>query len=265
MSNTSVHIQSLGKGPDLVMLHGWAMHGGFFESVTNQLAQDFCVHVVDIPGHGKSRTYPEPYSIENLASEILQNLSPLLSGQAIWLGWSLGGSIATWVAAQEDNNVSAVILVASNPRFVQQADWPHGIEEKILQEFASELGRDYEKTLSRFLSLQIRGAENQRELLRSLRTQMRCVDAPVTAVLNGGLEILRHYDGRELLLQLRQPVLMMAGQRDTLVPVTGVEAMAQASSNISTSIWPGTGHIPFISDPDRFSREVKAFSDGIIS
>ena len=123
MTASTVHIQTVGQGPDMVLLHGWAMHSGYFESIVEKLAEYFRIHLVDLPGHGESRAHPEPYSIETLATEITNALEPVLQGKAIWLGWSLGGCVATWIAAYANEKVAALILVANNPRFVQQPDF----------------------------------------------------------------------------------------------------------------------------------------------
>ena len=48
------YIATLGDGPDLVLLHGWAMHGGIFGPLIDALAGHFRLHVVDLPGHGHS-------------------------------------------------------------------------------------------------------------------------------------------------------------------------------------------------------------------
>ena len=265
MTGAALHLQSTGQGPDLVLLHGWAMHSGYFEPIIEGLASHFRVHRLDLPGHGQSRDYPDPYSIENLAHEILAALTPLLSGKAIWLGWSLGGSVATWIAAHVSSKVAALILVASNPRFVQQPDWPHGVADAVLQEFADGLVNDYKKTLLRFLSLQIRGAEHERERLRQLRNQMHNAAAPETRVLNAGLEILRQFDGRAWLRQLAPPMLIIAGRKDTLVPVMALESIATAPGKARLSIWETAGHAPFLSNPERFINEVKAFADDVIA
>lgn len=264
MTKTAVHIESTGQGRDLVLLHGWAMHSGYFEPVVEKLASHFRVHLVDMPGHGKSQAYPQIYSIENIARRVLEALAQGVSDKAICLGWSLGGSVATWLAAHAGHKVSALILVASNPCFVQKAGWPHGMENSVLQTFADELVSDYEKTLLRFLSLQIRGTDNERDLLRLLRRQMRATPAPEIEVLNGGLEILQHYDGRDLVTQLRQAVFMIGGEKDTLVPVRALRTLAAQSGNIKLSEWVGTGHTPFLTDPNRFCNEVKAFADGLV-
>ena len=265
MTTSTMHIKSIGQGSDMVLLHGWAMHSGYFESVVEKLSDRFRVHLVDMPGYGESRDYPQPYSIETLATEITSALEPVLQGKAIWLGWSLGGSVATWIAAYVNEKVAALILVANNPRFVQESDWPYGVEDNVLQAFANSLVSDYEKTLLRFLSLQIRGAENERELLRQLRQQMQHAIPPTAEVLKGGLEILRQFDGRVLLQQMHTPVLLIAGAKDTLVPVKAVENISAQSDMIILSTWEATGHAPFLSNPDRFTNEVKAFADDLVA
>ena len=40
-----------GSGPDLVLLHGWGMHGGLWSDWADELGEWFRVTVVDLPGH----------------------------------------------------------------------------------------------------------------------------------------------------------------------------------------------------------------------
>jgi pimeloyl-[acyl-carrier protein] methyl ester esterase len=75
----SLHIESEGAGPDLVLLHGWAMHGGIWRDVREQLARHFRLHLVDLPGHGFSSPYrakPEQgimeYAVESVAEICLK-------------------------------------------------------------------------------------------------------------------------------------------------------------------------------------------------
>ena len=56
-----MHIETCGSGPDLVLIHGWAMHGGIFAPLTPLLREHFRVHLVDLPGHG--------YSVDDIRRE----------------------------------------------------------------------------------------------------------------------------------------------------------------------------------------------------
>ena len=50
--NRMLHVEVSGNGPPLVLLHGWAMHGGVFAPLVERLRSRFSLHVVDLPGHG---------------------------------------------------------------------------------------------------------------------------------------------------------------------------------------------------------------------
>ena len=51
----SLYAERLGSGPELVLVHGWGLHGGIWAGLAQRLAQRFRVTVVDLPGHAGSR------------------------------------------------------------------------------------------------------------------------------------------------------------------------------------------------------------------
>ncbi|MGB3498229.1 MAG: alpha/beta fold hydrolase, partial [Rhodanobacter lindaniclasticus] len=52
----SLFIEKTGHGPlPLVLLHGWAMHGGVLAPLVGALDEQCTMYVVDLPGHGRSR------------------------------------------------------------------------------------------------------------------------------------------------------------------------------------------------------------------
>jgi pimeloyl-[acyl-carrier protein] methyl ester esterase len=46
----SLHVETVGSGDDVVLIHGWGMHGGVWSDVRDALAAHYRVHVVDLPG-----------------------------------------------------------------------------------------------------------------------------------------------------------------------------------------------------------------------
>ncbi|PJA42606.1 MAG: pimeloyl-[acyl-carrier protein] methyl ester esterase, partial [Lysobacterales bacterium CG_4_9_14_3_um_filter_62_6] len=84
-----MYIQTLGNGPDLLLIHGWAMHGGIFHPLAERLADNHRVHVVDLPGHGRSRVDSAAFELTAIVERLTQALPP-----AVWIGWSLGGLLA---------------------------------------------------------------------------------------------------------------------------------------------------------------------------
>ena len=49
-----LNVKVAGNGPDLVLLHGWGMNADVWDETAEQLSQQFRVHSVDLPGHGRS-------------------------------------------------------------------------------------------------------------------------------------------------------------------------------------------------------------------
>ena len=56
----SVHVESVGRGRPLVMLHGWAMHSGLWFPLLPRLIERYRMHLVDLPGHGYSDALVAP-------------------------------------------------------------------------------------------------------------------------------------------------------------------------------------------------------------
>jgi len=93
----TLHVESSGSGPDLVLLHGWAMHGGIFAPLTPLLAAHFRVHVVDLPGHGRSAGCTESIETRACAAAIAARVP-----RALWVGWSYGGLVSLQAALTQE-------------------------------------------------------------------------------------------------------------------------------------------------------------------
>ncbi len=70
-----MHLHTTGHGPPLILLHGWAMHGGVFAPLVRELAADFECHLVDLPGHGLSEER-DGLALESAVERLLQWLPP---------------------------------------------------------------------------------------------------------------------------------------------------------------------------------------------
>lgn len=252
-----IYVERTGSGPDLVMLHGWGLHGGLFRPAIEDLSKRFTLHLVDLPGHGRSDMIGGDYTLSTIAQQIAENVP----NNATWLGWSLGGRVALQAAA-DDTKIVRLILVGMNPCFIQTDNWPHAMSENELVQFSEALKHDYKQTLQRFLAVQSRGSERGREELRALRTELFEHGEPNEKALTGGLEILRIADLRQILPGIQQPTLILHGQRDTLAPLAAAEFSAQQMPNALLNVIPGAGHAPFISHPDEFVTAIEEFMHG---
>jgi len=241
----TLHIEQLGHGAQpLVLLHGWAMHGGVFAPLVEALASQCTLYVVDLPGHGHSRACGLPLEPRAIASAIAAVTPP-----APWLGWSLGGLVALTAALDLPTQVRGLAMLCATPKFVRDADWPHGSDATLVRQLALDLESDYHATLERFLALEAMGSADPKAELRRLRAEAFERGEPELRVLQEGIGLLERSDLRARLPQLLVPSVWIAGRRDRLVPPAAMAWAAERSGGRFVEI-PGAGHAPFIGHAD---------------
>ncbi|MDY4316635.1 pimeloyl-ACP methyl ester esterase BioH [Pectobacterium actinidiae] len=251
----ALYWQTEGAGnTDLVLLHGWGLNAQVWQSIIVRLAPHFRLHLVDLPGYGRSQGLGA-MSLSDMADRVLAQAPE----RAVWLGWSLGGLVASQIALSAPARVEKLITVASSPCFSAQDGWP-GIKPDVLQGFQQQLSEDFQRTVERFLALQTLGTESARQDARLLKSVVLEQPMPSVEVLNGGLAILREADLRPRLADLIVPFLRLYGALDGLVPRKVAGLLNDQLPNSTSVVIPKAAHAPFISHPDAFTEQVIAFA-----
>ena len=243
-----------GSGPDLVLLHGWGMHAVVWSALAPILAPHFRVHAVNLPGYGRSVSC-DPYSLDAIADR----LARCLPARAMVCGWSLGGQVALTWARKARTQITRLALLATTPSFVKRPDWPHGVAPEVLAEFAASLGSDHAGTVRRFFALQSMGDAGAREVVANVRKSVLAEAPPTLDALAGGLEILGGSDLRAALPEVTQPVLLVHGDRDRLVPVASGEYLAATLPDARLEVLSGVAHAPLISGVQETGRLLREF------
>ena len=133
--------KTVGDGPSLVLLHGWAFNSDIFQSLIDKYKANYRITVIDLPGHGRSRDIDG--NIESWCNE----LTKIIPEKSILLGWSLGGLLSTYIASQIE--ISKLILVASTPCLINNENWNYGISSEVFIQFAINLKNDSTNSLKR--------------------------------------------------------------------------------------------------------------------
>jgi len=246
---------TVGEGPDIVLLHGWGMNADVWEGILPALTKQFRVTLLDLPGHGRSLDSLADYSLKNLATTI----NAFIPQNAILVGWSLGGMIATQLTVNNPNNIRKLVLVASAPQFVRDDTWPDGTDAEVLDSFARDLKQNYPQTIKRFIAIQAMGSEHAREQQHILRERVFRHGNPQPAALEAGLAILRHTNLRPELAKITCPTLLISGEHDALFRPGAAKKTQSMMTNARLSIIPGAGHAPFLSHPDTFLDSLLTF------
>ena len=243
----SLHVKTLGAGPDLVLLHGWAMHSDIWDGVRDQLARYFRLHLVDLPGHGGSAAC-ETATLQCMVEKVAE----VLPDDCTICGWSLGGQVSIELALQLPLRVKKLILVSTTPCFINHRDWQWGMDEEMLQLFIKNLKRDYVTTLDRFLSLQVKGSIDTTAVLAKLKASFSHDRELNETSLQAGLQILLTTDLRNKIEEISQPVVLIHGENDIITHPSAARWMHQKLPSSELLMLSNCGHAPFLSHPDQF-------------
>ena len=256
---SGLRVEAAGRGPPLVLLHGWALHSGLWGELPATLARRHRVHAVDLPGHGHS-----PPLVPLTADTLVRALDQAFVSEPeplTVLGWSLGGQLALAWALAHPERVTRLVLVATTPKFVAGDDWSCAMPPATLERFGDELGAAWRATILRFLTLQTRGGEGGHAALARMRRELFSHGDPSPAVLREALTLLATTDLRTDVRRIAQPSLVIAGTRDMLVPVAASRWLAAALPDGRFAAIDGAAHAPFLSHPDAFDRVFASFAD----
>ncbi|TMM45682.1 pimeloyl-ACP methyl ester esterase BioH [Colwellia ponticola] len=240
----------------IVLIHGWGLNSGVWQPLLALFNDNKDSHyqliTIDLPGFGLNSDLDiTPYSLTN----ICQHIEQVIDQPAIYLGWSLGGLIATEMSLKYPEKVLALITVASSPYFVEQQvnHWP-GIKAQVLDNFHKQLANDTEKTISGFLKIQAMGSPHIRQDLKLISQLVMAHPLPDQKVLAHSLKLLSQCDLRRQLTDIKQPFLRLYGLNDSLIPKTVIEKIRHLAPDSDEYLFESASHAPFISHLDEFHQ-----------
>ncbi len=231
----------------LVMIHGWGFDTGVFKNLADRLETDYRLQLIDLPGYAGKSDVSE-YSLQNITAIVAEQIED----QVIIIGWSMAGLIGIDLACRYPEKVKKLILLTSTPCFGKKRDWSAAMDRNILKKFVMEYNKQPAETLDKFSYLAAEGTKNPRSWIRELkRLSIKKVSQQA---LEQGLQILLMSDLRNNLKEVKVPILMIFGEKDSLVPVSAEKEVKLLNEKIATRIIPGSGHTPFLTDTKMVSK-----------
>lgn len=193
----------------MVFIHGWGCDNRVWEPLRQHLPG---IHYsLTLPGFGDQEF------VGNRA-EFLQVAGAELPANCVLIGWSLGGMVATQLAADNPSKVVALVTLACNPSFIVRPQWPHAMAVSVYEQFKRQFDEAPVKTWMRFCALQVQGDPQSKVVARQLR-QMPPPRIELHELWQQCLTWLAELDNRAILPTLSGESLHLFGDNDSLVPV----------------------------------------------
>jgi pimeloyl-ACP methyl ester carboxylesterase len=229
LDGATIHLEERGEGRPLVLLHGGLGSSAYWDPVVDELAGSFRVITPDSRGHGRSTNPAGELSYARLADDVAALIGALELRRPVVGGWSDGGQVALELGVRHPGVAGALIAGAAYPDFDAGVRRAHrsllsaddaGVPdlealETLLGEYAEEM-----KALHRG------GAKGWYELV----TQ--------TAPMWLDYEGLRP----DQLESIQAPVLVLAADRDELIPVELAVSLFRALPDAELAVCPWLHH-----------------------
>lgn len=252
----------------LLFVHGWATDSRVWKYQLEEFSNDYEVAAIDLPGHGSNDKWPEP-TLKPAIEKVLSTINPTShiphpASRFIGIGWSLGGQALLEAAAKRPDYFKGLILIGVSPCFTAKKDFPWGQSAGVAKRMFKGLKKDFTKTMERFLPLNFTEGELSSpdarwfiELYKQPYTKP-FHDSTVTA-----LEALLAIDLRDIVPDIKIPVLIIHGEKDNVCPVDTGKYLALSLPDARLEIFKDAGHAPFLTKPKEFNKIVKGFIEAL--
>jgi pimeloyl-ACP methyl ester carboxylesterase len=221
--------------------------------------QKFRIVVIDLRGHGASEkpTNVESYNISKVwADDINAVIKAKNLKKPIIAGWSYGGFIISdYVREYGDGDLGGIVFVGAGTQLgTEDAKTHYGPGLKPLLGMLDPRQEINIPSTAEFIRTCTASPLSPEEYQEAFAYNM-AVSPEVRLAL-----VSRTIDGNDALAKIRVPVLIVQGEKDTIVLVTAADYIAERIKHAKKSYYPNAGHNTFMEDPERFNRELAAMA-----
>ncbi|MCC6192031.1 MAG: alpha/beta fold hydrolase [Anaerolineales bacterium] len=245
-----------GSGLPLVLLHGYPLSRRLWQLQIDLLPDAAHLIAPDLRGHGETDAPPGPYTMDQMADDVAALLDEMgVARPVVVCGLSMGGYVTLAFWRRHRQRVAGLILAATRAGADTAEAQAARDQAAALAQAPGGAAAVVEGLLPKMLAPRAY-AENP-----SLVAAARQVMAGARADgIFGALMAMKHRpDSTGLLAGISQPVLVIHGLEDQLIPPAEAEAMYQRLSHSRLVLAPDAGHLVNLEQPLTFNAEVRNF------
>lgn len=255
------HVQVMGSGPVLLLLHGAGGGNQSWRGLMPLLADDFTVVAPDLPGQGYSRVQGRhDFGLDQMATDLGALLEDQNWSPAALIGHSAGGVIALRMAEVANVPCPVVGINAALGEFPGMAGWLFPAMAKVMAInpfFSWAFTRISASETQINQLLKTTGSRVDPEMLKQYLRLAQDRDH-----VAGTLSMMADWKLRPLLSRLPMidaPALLLVGSQDGTVPPATSRDAARALPSGAVRLLSGLGHLAHEEAPEGIAQEIRDF------
>ena len=245
-----IHFDLLGpeRAPVVCLAHSLSSDSGIWaEQVPPLLGAGWRVLRIDMRGHGGSEAPAGPYTMAELAGDVIAVLDFLCLDKIHFVGLSIGGMIGQQLALDHAGRLHSLMLTGTSPKAVPGPPqmWP---ERFAAIRAAHSVEPIADATMTRWFTDSFRPAhENRWQQVHSMIANC----SPEGYI--GGAEAIIGFDVLDRLPSIRMETLVVCGDDDPGTPAQGNRKIAALIPGARYQEIANARHIPMVEYPEVFS------------
>lgn len=247
-----------GTGNVILLIHGYLESKSIWDDFARELAENYRVITIDLPGHGNSELVSETQSMELMAEVARDLLVNLGIRRALVCGHSLGGYIALAFAALYPGMLNGYCLFHSHPF----ADTPEALEKREREIRLIEAGKKdlmYPENVKRMYA-EKNLEKFQSELERSKEIAAHIPGEGIIAVLRG---MMARPSRLDVIEKGDVPCLWILGTMDNYVDYNKMKIGVKLPPGSFAEVLENSGHLGFIEEKEKALSLLRTFADSV--
>jgi 3-oxoadipate enol-lactonase len=250
--SVALHAVESGSGDAVVLAHAIGCDHRMWDSLATALSPQFRVIRIDARGHGKSPVPKGPYSLEELADDVIALLDERKIERAHWVGLSMGGMMGQAAAINHPGRLHRLVLANTTSSY--GAEGPRLWDARIKAVTEGGMAAIVDVVMTRYFSDAFR--ESHADIVATYRA--RVLSTPAGGYV-ACCEAIRDLDYTRDLPRIRARTLVVAGEKDAGTPVTMSEEIERHITGAHLAIIPGAAHLSAVDSAAEFNALVRAF------
>lgn len=233
----------------LVFSNSLGANYSMWDAQAREFQNKFRILRYDTRGHGQSSSPPGPYSIEQLAKDVIALLDALDLDRVHFCGLSMGGMIGMWLGLHAPERLNKLVLCNTGAKIGTPEGWNARIEavrENGMKSIAPAV-------VERWFTPAFR--QKSPAVISNTLKMIEEANADGYSACCGAI---RDFDCREQLSAIHTPALVISGAHDPATPPADGRFLAQKIPGARYAEL-NAAHLSNIEDLDRFNAELAAF------
>lgn len=245
-----------GEGEPLILIRGFASAGSMWYTQVPRLSEYFKVITFDNRDTGNSDRVAIPYTIADMAGDVIALIAHLGLGPVHLLGISMGGMIAQQVTLSRPDLVKTLILGCTTCNAAKGTT----TDPQVLELFATRPELSDEENVRRSLPVFFSPQTlTRRPDMIDEFVQKSLAQRPPLETFVRHRQAMRGFKVCDRLHHIQIPTLLLQGGADLLLPLFNAEELKKRIPQARLKVYEGLGHLFFMEDPDGVNEEVIQF------